>query len=371
MKRLSILLLVIITMTACSSFFNSKANSNQKLSTSPQYSVDKNRFVNDRPTREAGANNFFAAAKEYYFNKHPESEPTTAIPLAPLAASDFLTNRSQIVQFTRLGHSSLLIQLQGKNWLLDPVFSQRVSPVQWAGPKRFHEPPLSLDELPDIEGIVISHNHYDHLDHSSIKKLKHKVNHFLVPLGIGGTLIGWGVESKKITELDWWESKKIDDIEFTATPSQHFSGRGLLDTDKTLWSSWVLKTSQTSIFFSGDSGYFDGFKLIGEKLGPFDYAFMECGAYNKLWADVHMMPEETIQAFKDVNGKTLIPIHNGTFDLSTHAWFEPLERVYTLAKQDGLHILTPKIGAIISADDTTSSSTWWQPLIPAQANQQP
>ncbi|MRI32530.1 hydrolase [Endozoicomonas sp. OPT23] len=362
MKRLTLILVVtILFITACGTLMNKQSTDNKQLTSSPQYSETKDKFDNASPrTNKVG---LFAASKEYYFNKNSESVPITDIPVTPLLAEDFKPDPSAPFKFVRLGHSSLMIQLNGKNWLLDPVFSQRVSPVQWAGPKRFHEPPISLDELPEIEGVVISHNHYDHLDHGSIRKLKDKVNHFLVPLGLSSTLTSWGVEPEKVTELDWWDSIKLSGIEFTATPSQHFSGRGLFDTDKTLWSSWAIKNDTTALFFSGDSGYFDGFKTIGEKLGPFDYSFMECGAYNKLWADVHMMPEESIQAFKDVKGKVMVPIHNGTFDLSTHAWFEPLERIQSLAEKDNIELLTPEMGQIVQQGKKQISKPWWQALI--------
>ena len=223
-------------------------------------------------------------------------------------------------------------------------------------------------KLPEIEGVVISHNHYDHLDYGSIKKLKDSVQTFIVPLGISSTLESWGIAPRKVIELDWWESVSLSGVEFISTPSQHFSGRGVFDTDKTLWSSWVIRTSNESIYFSGDSGYFSGFKDIGDKYGPFDYAFMECGAYNKAWKDVHMMPEETVQAFKDVNGKVLVPIHNGTFDLSTHAWFEPLERVSELALKDNLTLLTPVMGEVVTHPPKMrlENPLWWKPLITAE-----
>ncbi len=359
MKRLTLVLTIIILfMTACGTSMNNQSIATGRLESSPQYSEKKSKFVNDAP--RAGKANLFSATKEYYFNKHPDTEPKTDIPVQPLLAEDFKPDPSAPFKFVRLGHSSLLIQLKGKNWLLDPVFSKRASPIQWAGPKRFHEPPISLEKLPKIEGIVISHNHYDHLDYGSIQKLKQRVSHFVVPLGLSSTLASWGVEPEKIIELDWWDSIKLSGIEFTSTPSQHFSGRGLFDTDKTLWSSWSIKTDDISVFFSGDSGYFNGFKSIGEKLGPFDYAFMECGAYNKLWADVHMMPEQTVQAFKDINGSKLVPIHNGTFDLSTHAWYEPLERVNALAHQEGIDIVTPEMGEVIQRNKPHSNKQWWQ-----------
>ena len=363
MKRLTLIIVVAITfMTACGSFMKSLPDS-KRLASSPQYSEEKGKFINANSSVMTGKANILDSSKEFFFNKHSESVPKVDIPVQKLLAEDFRPDDSNAFKFVRLGHSSILMQLNGKNWLLDPVFSKRVSPVQWTGPKRFHEPPISIEELPEIEGIVISHNHYDHLDYGSILKLKDRVSHILVPLGLSHILTDWGVEPEKITELDWWDSIKLSGIEFTATPSQHFSGRGLFDTDKTLWSSWVIKSETASVYFSGDSGYFDGFKTIGDKLGPFDYAFMECGAYNKMWAGVHMMPEESVQAFKDLNGKVMVPIHNGTFDLATHAWFEPLERVQSLAKKDDINLLTPEMGQVVTYGKEVSSKAWWQSLL--------
>ena len=230
-------------------------------------------------------------------------------------------------------------------------------------PSVFHEVPVDINQLPSIEGVIISHNHYDHLDHGSIQQLKDRVNHFLVPLGIGRKLQDWGVAKEKITELDWWEKKTIGGVELIATPAQHFSGRGVFDSDKTLWNSWIVKSQEHSIYFSGDTGYFPGFTEIGERYGPFDYAFMECGAYNKQWSDIHMMPEDTLQAFKDVKGKVLVPVHNGTFDLSTHAWFDPMERITALAKKDDIPVLLPVIGDTVQLSQalrTESDNSWWK-----------
>jgi L-ascorbate metabolism protein UlaG (beta-lactamase superfamily) len=223
--------------------------------------------------------------------------------------------------------------------------------------------PLNVDELPEIEAVIISHNHYDHLDYGSIQKLKDKVNHFLVPLGNGQTLLDWGVEKEKITEFDWWDSIKIDTVEIIATPAQHFSGRGVLDRDESLWASWIIRNKDHSIYYSGDTGYFDGFKEIGDKYGPFDYAFMECGAYNQLWRNIHLMPEDTIQAFKDVKGNILVPVHNGTFDLSTHAWFDPFVQIKELAQQHNVQLMTPLIGEVVIKQSSYSNYAWWEDFL--------
>ena len=335
----------------------------ERFHSSPQFSAADNKFRNKAKTKQFSWEKVWNGTKEILLNKDKNATPAGTVKTNSLDVAAFAGDSAEDVHFARLGHSTLLIRLGGKNWLTDPVFSKRASPVQWAGPKRFHEVPVDIDQLPSIEGVIISHNHYDHLDHGSIQQLRDRVNHFLVPLGIGRKLQDWGVAKEKITELDWWEKKTIGSVELIATPAQHFSGRGVFDSDKTLWNSWVVKNQEHSIYFSGDTGYFPGFTEIGERYGPFDYAFMECGAYNKQWSDIHMMPEDTLQAFKDVKGKVLVPVHNGTFDLSTHAWFDPMERITALAKKDDIQVLLPVIGDTVQlsrALRTEADDSWWR-----------
>jgi len=345
-------------MTSCATYPNSSEKDLTRIQTSSQFSDGK--FRNEQKTQVFEWSKTWAMTKDYFFNKSDKSVPKVTPAIQQLSNDAFNLNNKEALNFARLGHSTLLIQLSGKYFLTDPVFSERVSPLQWIGPKRFHPVPMDIDSIKEIEAVIISHNHYDHLDEGSIKQLKERVNHFIVPLGVGDKLIAWGVDENKITQLDWWENVKLDDVEIVSTPAQHFSGRGITDTDKTLWSSWVIRNPQHSLYFSGDTGYFPGFKDIGEKYGPFDYAFMECGAYNELWRDIHMMPEDSLQAFKDVKGKVMVPIHNGTFDLSTHAWFDPMEQITILAKENNVTLLLPQIGQLINKEDAVVSSPWWQ-----------
>ena len=260
----------------------------------------------------------------------------------------------------RLGHSTILLKLQGEFFLTDPVFSERASPFQWMGPKRFHQPPISIADLPPIKAVILSHDHYDHLDHAAVLALADKTEHFLTTTGVGDRLIKWGIAANKIQQLDWWQETAVHGIRFVATPAQHFSGRKLNDRDHTLWASWSILTPELKIFFSGDSGYFKGFKEIGERLGPFDLTLMETGAYNKLWPDVHMQPEESLQAHLDLGGKHLLPIHNGTFDLSLHAWYEPFERIVDLAKRHGVKISTPQMGEAVDIAEPQTGQHWWR-----------
>jgi L-ascorbate metabolism protein UlaG (beta-lactamase superfamily) len=209
--------------------------------------------------------------------------------------------------------------------------------------------------------VIISHDHYDHLNKYSVQHLYPKTNKFIVPMGVGDLIAKWGVSPYKIVELDWWQEYNLDEqLMFAATPVQHFSGRGLSDRNKTLWSSWVIKTPKRRLFFSGDSGYFDGFKQIGEMYGPFDMTFIECGAYNQAWAQVHMFPEETVQAHVDLKGKVLHPIHWGTFNLAIHAWYEPLERLTAAARARQLGIAIPQVGETTRYGDYLPVARWWQ-----------
>jgi len=296
----------------------------------------------------------------YINEKRVDTHPIKPIPVNQLTAETILTLGIERDSVVRLGHSSILLNMAGQHWLIDPVFSERASPFSFAGPKRFHQPPIDLAHLPPIDGVIISHDHYDHLDKATIKHLAHRVKHFIVPLGVDGHLLDWGVHPDNIHALDWWEHINFGDVEITATPTQHFSGRGLLDKNQTLWASYAIKSSNSNIYFSGDSGYFDGFKAIGERLGPFDLTLVETGAYDRDWATIHMTPEQSLQAHIDLKGKHLLPIHNGTFDLAFHSWYEPLERITTLANDANVSLITPVMGQVVDTDKPNGTTLWWR-----------
>ena len=291
------------------------------------------------------------------FQKPASTRPTGVIPVKPLTREQL----AEAADFSvyRLGHSTLLLKLRGRYWLTDPVYCERASPFQWVGPKRFHAPPISLDELPPLEAVILSHNHYDHLDQKTVLLLAAKTQQFLAPLGVGDLLVKWGVPASKVQQLDWWQGTQLAGVRFIATPSQHFSGRGLFDHNQTLWASWVMIIDEVRIFFSGDSGYFDGFKQIGEQFGPFDLTLMETGAYNVDWPHVHMQPEQSLQAHIDLNGRWLLPIHNGTFDLAFHAWSEPFARIVALAAQRNVLITTPQMGEAFNLLTPHPGRAWW------------
>ncbi|MEM9759413.1 MAG: MBL fold metallo-hydrolase [Pseudomonadota bacterium] len=313
-----------------------------------------------RYTNNTGAQNmkFAKALSQVLFSRRNDKSPSEALPLRHLDAASLARVRGPVLY--RLGHSSILLKLGDDLILVDPVFSERASPVQWLGPRRFHPVPLAVDALPPIKAVLISHNHYDHLDEGSVRQLAAGAENFVVPLGVGAQLQEWGVAAESIVELDWWEELDLGELSFVATPAQHFSGRSLTDRNKTLWASWVIRGNDAKLFFSGDSGYFDGFKEIGERYGPFDVTMIENGAYNQAWRNVHMMPEESVQAHIDLRGRAMLPIHNSTFDLSTHAWYEPLERVAALASERDVHVLTPVIGAPVDVLSPQPTFAWWR-----------
>ncbi|WP_299010579.1 MBL fold metallo-hydrolase [uncultured Shewanella sp.] len=301
----------------------------------------------------------------YATEKKVDAIPQHAIPVQPVTKAQLNDLKSDTI--IRLGHSSLFMLLNGKKWLIDPVFSERASPFSFIGPKRFHQPPIALKDLPNIDGVLISHDHYDHLDEASIKHLAQTVKHFVVPLGVDKHLKKWQVPAANIHALDWWQSITIDNITLTATPTQHFSGRGLFDKNETLWASYAIKTPQSTLFFSGDSGYFDGFKTIGERFGPFDITMVETGAYDKDWANIHMTPEQSLQAHIDLKGRHMLPIHNGTFDLAFHAWYEPFNRITQLAHQANVPILTPVMGQAVTINKLPQTRDWWNPYMAGKA----
>ncbi|MGC4029943.1 MAG: MBL fold metallo-hydrolase [Steroidobacteraceae bacterium] len=305
---------------------------------------------------------------EVFFNKPAGTVPASPLPIHPLtrAELDSAPERS----LYRLGHSTVLMKLRGQWWLTDPVFCDRASPVQFMGPKRFHAPPIAIEDLPPLRAVILSHDHYDHLDRSAIKALKDKAQLFLAPLGVGDRLAGWGVARDRIRQFDWWQGTEVDGLRLTATPAQHFSGRGLRDGNRTLWVSWVIEDDGLRVFFSGDSGYFDGFAEIGRRFGPFGLTLMETGAYDAQWPYVHMHPPQTVQAHQDLRGRWLLPIHNGTFDLAMHTWDDPFEQVLRFAAERGVAVTTPMMGERVDLDAPQEGTRWWR-VLPDQTRLSP
>lgn len=302
-------------------------------------------------------------AYTFFTTKVPNGRPKADLKAIKIDSVN-IANYKGKARLIWFGHSSFLLQIEGKNILLDPMFGKVAAPLDILGDNRFNaEFPLEIEKLPQIDAVVFSHDHYDHLDYKSVLKLKDKTNHFYVPLGIKSHLEAWNVSSNKISELDWWQNIEFYDINLVCTPAQHFSGRKLNNRQSTLWSSWVIQSKSENIYFSGDSGYASHFKEIGEKYGPFDIALMECGQYNEMWSDIHMMPEETAQAGIDVKAKKIMPIHWAGFKLALHEWTDPIKRVKKKAAQLGIEVITPTIGQEIKVKDSINIYTnWWEKL---------
>ncbi|WP_375415921.1 MBL fold metallo-hydrolase [uncultured Hymenobacter sp.] len=269
---------------------------------------------------------------------------------------------SEDVALTWLGHSTVLIELNGQRFLTDPVWAERASPTPYVGPKRFFAPPLPLHQLPHLDAILLSHDHYDHLDAQAIRHLAGLNVPFFCPLGVGNVLRSLAGPRARVTEMDWWQETELaPGFKLACTPARHFSGRGLLDRDHTLWASWALLGPRQRVFFGGDSGPFEaGFAAIGQAYGPFDVALLEIGAYDAEWADIHMGPTAALQAYQLLGARQLLPIHWGTFNLAYHAWTEPVERLLAGAAAAGAALLLPRPGQRVLAGSAPLNSGWWR-----------
>ncbi|HYO20855.1 MAG TPA: MBL fold metallo-hydrolase [Flavisolibacter sp.] len=316
-------------------------------------------FFNPVPTEMMKPGTFFKVMRQF-FQKHPGREPSGVIGPFSVDRATLQKPPTDALRVTWLGHSSLLIETAGKRFLTDPVWYNRVSPFKYLGPKRFFQNPLDIDQLPAIDFVLLSHDHYDHLDKKSILQLTGSKIPIITMLGVGKRLINWGVSKELVTELDWWQSTAVDkDFIVTAAPARHFSGRWLNDRFKTLWGSFAIKSATHNIFFGADSGYYDGFTTIAEKLGPFDIVMLEIGAYNELWESIHMGPENAVQAALDLKNPLLMPIHWGTFNLAMHTWTEPVERLIAEAGKKDVKLLLAAPGETRIVDKEPYNSRWW------------
>lgn len=281
-------------------------------------------------------------------------------PKKTLPSSQQTFDKASGAYLTWFGHSTFLYEIDGKKILFDPMLGKYASPVPFMVARYPYTLPASADALPPLDAVIISHDHYDHLDYGTIQILKDKVGRFIMPLGVGAHLARWGVPSEKIIELDWHEGIDMNGITVTSLPSQHFSGRSLSDRQKTLWSAWRIKSPTAHVFFGGDSGYFSGFKTIGEQYGPFDLTLIDSGQYDPRWGVVHMNPEQSVVAHKELKGKVFMPIHWSAFTLALHAWTDPAERAVVAAAKEGIDMVTPMIGERFEVLHERPQKTWWR-----------
>ncbi|MEU8190481.1 MBL fold metallo-hydrolase [Micromonospora carbonacea] len=330
----------------------------ERAARSPQFRDGA--FRNRASTRTMAGSPDRNLVRELIFGKQ-KRRPTAAVPLVrpadpPAAATD---RELGVVWY---GHASALIEIEGHRVLVDPVWSDRCSPSALLGPRRLHEPPVGLHELPTVDAVVISHDHYDHLDMATVRALTAGQSApFVVPLGVGAHLERWGVPEDRIVELDWAESHRVGGLTITATAAQHFSGRGLRR-DGTLWSSWVVTGAHRRVFYTGDSGYFDGYAEIGAEHGPFDVTLIQIGAYDRAWPSIHMFPEEAVAAHLDLRGGLLLPVHWATFNLALHDWSEPVDRLWAEAKARDVRLAVPRPGERVVVDDPPAVDGWWQSI---------
>jgi len=288
--------------------------------------------------------------------------PPSDLPLLPFDPSAFLAT-SEKGRFCWFGHSALLMRLMNTTIFIDPMMGPNSSPIAPFKTERFSKNTLDmLDELPAIDLIVLTHDHYDHLDLASMETLSKKTKQFFVALGVKRHLVSWGIDPACITEFDWWQEAQFEGITITFTPTRHFAGRGLRDRNKSFWGGWAFQTKHENIWFSGDGGYGSHFKEIGKRLGPFDLAFMECGQYNDYWKDIHLFPHESVQAGKDGRAQKIMPVHWAGFALSfQHTWQQPAEEFTEAARAQEMPVLLPRLGQLFQADDVLDEK-WWREI---------
>jgi L-ascorbate metabolism protein UlaG (beta-lactamase superfamily) len=315
--------------------------------------------------------NDMASAFLGMLDRSPAVTPVLPLPIASVEPERFDTAPASGLRVTWFGHSSALVEIDGHQVLTDPAWSDRASPSIWVGPERWYPPPFEPRRLQRLERVLISHDHYDHLDRGTILTLLETPAKFVVPLGVGAHLAYWGVPEDRIVELDWWQKETLGDLELVCTPARHASGRHILDKDHTLWAGYALVGPKHRVYFSGDTGLFRSLLEIGERLGPFDLTMIEVGQYNPSWPDWHIGPEQALKAHHAVRGKVFLPIHWGLFTLAYHGWTEPIERVFTAAPLTNTRVVAPRPGQSIEPDLPFENERWWPDLPWKDAGQAP
>jgi L-ascorbate metabolism protein UlaG (beta-lactamase superfamily) len=330
-----------------------------RIQASPNFEGGKAKNLVDRPMTPEGQS-MLGTGKRYVTQKR-QARPLEPVPIVQPEPAE-LEPQGERLRATWLGHSTVLLEIDGHLLLTDPVWAERSAPVSWAGPRRFHAPPLALEDLPHLDAVIISHDHYDHLDHKAVQALAARGVRFLVPLGVGAHLESWGVEPALITELDWWEATELGDLRLVCTPAHHFSGRGLLDRERTLWSSWAILGPQHRAWFGGDTGPLDAADLIADRYGPFDLTMIEIGAYDPSWAGIHLGPDAAVDLHRQVGGGSLLPIHHGSFDLALHDWDQPITRLQALTEAQGVPLLAPIPGQTVEPGERRVAAFWQERL---------
>ncbi len=327
----------------------------EQLKNSPNYKGTSFQNLSDTPMKSPDIS-YWKMTTEF-LKKHPDRLPAKPIPFVKTDLTRINSDETTIVWF---GHSSYFIRMEGKNFLIDPVFSGHAGPLSFMVKAFPGSNEYRAADMPVIDYLILTHDHYDHLDYKTLSKLKNRVNHIYCSLGVASHLKFWSFDINKISELDWWQTEKLgDSLQLTATPARHFSGRGL-KRNQTLWSSFVLRSSKHNLYLGGDSGYNSHFKEIGNKFGPFDLVILEAGQYNKMWPLIRMMPEETVRAAVDLKAKALLPVHWGKFTLAMHPWNDSIKRVLVKAKEINMQVLTPRIGEPLILGEKITLNEWWE-----------
>jgi L-ascorbate metabolism protein UlaG (beta-lactamase superfamily) len=357
---LLILVLAVSTFLSCSPQLGSAPTAAQRQSYHRTGHLEDGKFVNSRPTTVM-AGSMFSAFRRMFFEHTPNQNPAAPLPMQRLDSLTITQLPADQVRVTWFGHSASLVEIGGKKVLLDPMLSVKMGPLALVTPKRYNqELAIYPEQLPAIDAVLISHDHYDHLDYQTVLKIKDKVGRFYVPLGVGAHLRRWGVAESHIHEMTWGDSVKLPGLTIISSQTQHFSGRGLTNRNSTFWSSWVLKTPQHRLFYSGDGGYGLHFKEIGQQYGPFDLALMECGQYDRAWPQIHMQPEQSVQAALDVRARTMLPVHWGAFTEAHHPWNESVERATAAAARQNLPLATPLLGQPVVLGGPLPQQPWWR-----------
>jgi L-ascorbate metabolism protein UlaG (beta-lactamase superfamily) len=326
----------------------------EKIKQSPNYKKEGFENLSETPMMLQDTSYYDIIIKS--LNKNPDVKPPSKLPSVKIDLKNIKSDKPLIVWF---GHSSYFIRIDNKNILVDPVFSGNASPVSFMIKAFEGSDVYTPDDFPEIDFLILTHDHYDHLDYKTIRKLNTKAKAIYCSLGLASHLIYWGFDENIITEMNWWQTNKLTDgMTLTAAPARHFSGRGL-KRYKTLWSSFILKTASYNLYLGGDSGYDKHFKEIGEKYGPFDIAILESGQYNTAWPLIHMMPEQRVQAALDLKAKVLLPVHWSKFTLAMHPWNEPVQRVLKAAASGNLKVTTPMIGEPVILNEVYPDKNWW------------